>query len=140
MDKVEAVEAAFQEEIESFYTSAFASSRRSGPTYGQKEALASEGGEAELDTELEVKAEWQETEPSGGSGYFKVELPSGKHLYCVIPVDQRIDMQFGRNVLAKALNIPQRAFWKNCVKSPEEERKDSVAFKNVFKDYDFTLL
>ncbi|GJJ73386.1 hypothetical protein EMPS_05744 [Entomortierella parvispora] len=144
MDKIEAVEAAFQEEIESFYIAhSSSSSRRSGPTYGQKslQALSSEeGGEAEMDKELEVKAEWQETKPSGGSGYFKVELPSGKSLYCVIPVDQRVDMQFGRNVLAKALDTPERAFWKNCVKSPEEERKDSVAFKNVFKDHDFTLL
>ncbi|KAF9103919.1 hypothetical protein BGX27_010315 [Mortierella sp. AM989] len=85
-------------------------------------------------------ATWQDHLPSSPSqGYFKVELPSGKSLICPIPERQWVDPQFGRKVLAKVLETPDRANWKSCTKDAEEERKDSVAFKQAFKNYDFTL-
>ncbi|KAF9902557.1 hypothetical protein BX616_001902 [Lobosporangium transversale] len=85
-------------------------------------------------------AKWQDHVPlSADQSFFKVELPNGKMLVCPIPEKQRVDQQFGRKVMAKVLNTPERASWKSCVKSADEERKDSVAFKQSFKDFDFTL-
>ncbi|KAG0018747.1 hypothetical protein BGZ80_006784 [Entomortierella chlamydospora] len=85
-------------------------------------------------------ASWQDHLPSSPSqGYFKVELPNGKVLICPIPEKQWVDPQFGRRILAKVLDMPDRANWKNCTRSAEDERKDSVAFKQAFKSYDFTL-
>ncbi|KAG0050731.1 hypothetical protein BGZ83_004478 [Gryganskiella cystojenkinii] len=144
-DKVEAVETAFRDQIGLFYSSP-PSLNHKGKALKPLSSLSEdpEGPDAVMEEEedpesSQPKAEWQTTAPSDGSNYFKVELPNGKNLYCIIPMGQRIDMQFGRNVLAKALGTPDRAFWKKCVKSPEEERKDGVAFKDVFKKFDFTM-
>ncbi|KAF9178646.1 hypothetical protein BGZ51_000575 [Haplosporangium sp. Z 767] len=118
-DKVDEVEHRFQKDIESFF---------------QEDTRPGHGDRAQN------KAAWQDHLPSSPKdGFFKVELPNGKTLVCPIPERQRIDMQFGRTVLAEVLETPERANWKSCVKVADEERKDSVAFKNVFKAYDFTL-
>jgi hypothetical protein len=58
-------------------------------------------------------------------GFFRVELPGDKVMVCPIPADQRVDMQFGRIVLADVLGLSDRAHWRRCVKTSEEERKDS---------------
>jgi hypothetical protein len=48
-------------------------------------------------------------------------------------------LNFGRDVIASELllNMPDRIDWKDCVKSPEEEKKMSVDFRNgEFKKFD----
>ncbi|KAG0340423.1 hypothetical protein BG000_011982 [Podila horticola] len=83
---------------------------------------------------------WQDHVPSNPQdSFFKVELPSGKLLVCPLPGRVKVDAQFGRKVLATVMDTPSRADWKSCAKTSDEERKDTQAFKNAFKAYDFTL-
>ncbi|KAK3835889.1 MAG: CwfJ C-terminus 1-domain-containing protein-like protein, partial [Linnemannia elongata] len=85
-------------------------------------------------------AGWLDRLPAGlKEGFFRVELPGDRVMVCPIPAEQRVDMQFGRTVLADVLGLPDRAHWKRCVKTADEERKDSNAFKAAFRPYDFTL-
>lgn len=86
-------------------------------------------------------AAWLDRLPAGmKAGFFRVELPGDRVMVCPIPAGQRVDMQFGRTVLADVMETPDRSHWKRCVKTSDEERKDSNAFKAVFKPFDFTLI
>jgi hypothetical protein len=51
----------------------------------------------------------------------------------------RFDLQFGRRVMAKLMELESRINWKNDVQSQDEEETDATAFKEAFKDFDFTL-
>ncbi|KAI8594680.1 CwfJ C-terminus 1-domain-containing protein-like protein [Dissophora ornata] len=122
-DKVEDIERQFKDDVESFFLA-----ERPGSTNQQQQQPPTN------------TAAWQDQMPeSSTEGFLKVELPNNKVLVCPIPERQWVDAQFGRTVLAKALGTPDRANWRNCVKTAEEERKDSQAFKIAFKDFDFTL-
>ncbi|KAF9580674.1 hypothetical protein BGW38_002586 [Lunasporangiospora selenospora] len=124
--KAQDVEEVFRQEIGSFFISG---------EYGRSR---DQRGSAPPSSH---QAQWQEHEvdPRSHQSFFKVELPDGRILVCPIPDRQRIDMQFGRKVMAKVMDTPERVNWKSCVKVDEEERKDSVAFKNAFKSFDFTM-
>ena len=50
----------------------------------------------------------------------------------------RFDLQFGRRVMAKLLGLEGRINWKSDVQSEEEEERDANAFKESFKQFDFT--
>jgi hypothetical protein len=68
------------------------------------------------------------------------EKPVGiKYKALLLPLDDsfRFDLQFGRRVLAKLLNLEQRLNWKDCGQSHEEEVEDAESFKKAFKEYDF---
>lgn len=121
-NKVDDVERQFREDIHLFFT-----------------GRESKSDEQRQQSQPRHSAVWQDQLPaSGNEGFLKIELPN-KVMVCPIPERQWIDPQFSRSVLAKALGIPDRANWRNCVKIAEDERKDSQAFKLAFKDYDFTL-
>ncbi|KAE8353600.1 CwfJ C-terminus 2-domain-containing protein-like protein [Aspergillus coremiiformis] len=51
----------------------------------------------------------------------------------------RFDLQFGRRVMAKLMELEKRINWKNDVQSVDEEEADATAFKDAFKELDFTL-
>ncbi|KAJ5662712.1 hypothetical protein N7462_011638 [Penicillium macrosclerotiorum] len=51
----------------------------------------------------------------------------------------RFDLQFGRRVMAKLLEVDKRMDWRNATQSQAEEEADAVAFKETFKEYDFSL-
>lgn len=63
----------------------------------------------------------------------------GKSLVMPLPADMRFDLQFGRRVLAKLLGLEKRIIWQDCEQTVEEETKDVEAFREAFKDWDFTL-
>ncbi|KAF4983764.1 hypothetical protein FZEAL_887 [Fusarium zealandicum] len=63
----------------------------------------------------------------------------GKALVMPLPTDTRFDLQFGRRVLAKLLALEDRLVWKDCEQTVDEETKDVEAFREAFKDWDFTL-
>jgi Protein similar to CwfJ C-terminus 1/Protein similar to CwfJ C-terminus 2 len=63
-----------------------------------------------------------------------------KALYLPLDASFRFDLQFGRRVIAKLLELDNRADWRQCGQSQEDEEKDVENFKNVFKDFDFTLV
>lgn len=45
-------------------------------------------------------------------------------------------MALGREVLADLAGVPERASWKQCSSSPEEERRRVERFKQLFQPYD----
>ncbi|KAL4955542.1 CwfJ C-terminus 2-domain-containing protein-like protein [Aspergillus filifer] len=73
-----------------------------------------------------------EPDSESGSG-------SEKTLLLPLPSDVRFDLQFGRRVMAKLMQLEKRINWKDDVQSQEEEEADAEAFKEAFKEFDFTL-
>ncbi|KAK3814259.1 MAG: CwfJ C-terminus 1-domain-containing protein-like protein [Benniella sp.] len=124
-DMVADIERQFREDIQSFFVHG-----KPGRDQSSEENSSSQS---------RPTAVWEDQLPaSENQGYLKIEL-ANKVMVCPIPERQWIDPQFSRSVLAKALGIPDRANWRNCVKIADDERKDSQAFKLAFKNYDFTL-
>ncbi|PTU20651.1 hypothetical protein P175DRAFT_0478703 [Aspergillus ochraceoroseus IBT 24754] len=64
---------------------------------------------------------------------------SEKTLLLPLGPDFRFDLQFGRRVVAKLMELERRIHWKDAVQSLEEEEADAGAFKEAFKGFDFTL-
>ena len=52
---------------------------------------------------------------------------------------ERFPMQFGTTVAAHVLGRPERANWKNCLQTEEQETALAEAFRTAFEPYDFTL-
>ncbi|CAO3652564.1 unnamed protein product [Cunninghamella blakesleeana] len=77
--------------------------------------------------------------PSGDKAFFDMELPNGKHLVHVIHPKERFNLQFGRAILAKALDTPDREDWKACAQTEDEEKQAAKEFKKAFRPFDFTL-
>lgn len=80
--------------------------------------------------------------------YFRVWLWShdegedavkSKTLVMPLDKDARFDLQFGRRVVAKLLGLEKRVVWQDCAQTEEEETKDVEAFREAFKEWDFTL-
>ena len=65
----------------------------------------------------------------------------GKEVSLVLPLspDFRFDLQFGRRVMAKLLQLEARMNWRDCQQSEAEETQDADAFKKAFKEFDFSL-
>ncbi|XP_010545352.1 PREDICTED: zinc finger CCCH domain-containing protein 64 [Tarenaya hassleriana] len=70
------------------------------------------------------------------SGFFYVELPDGTVLSHTLEENEKFPVQFGREVLAGLLKIPERADWKSCAVSQEEEAKSAEEFKKQFQSFD----
>lgn len=62
-----------------------------------------------------------------------------KSLMLELNPDFRFDIQFGRRVMAKLLELDQRMNWKDATQSQAEEEADAEAFKEAFKKYDFSM-
>ncbi|CAO3567360.1 unnamed protein product [Mortierella alpina] len=125
---VGAVEKQFREDIESFFIADTRQGRNQAPAHTA----------AWKDDEEASSSASSSSGPGSREGFFKVEL-NGKVMVCPIPERQWVNVQFGRTVLAKVLETPERANWKSCVKVADEERQDSNAFKSAFKAFDFTM-
>ncbi|XP_021938616.1 CWF19-like protein 1 [Zootermopsis nevadensis] len=71
--------------------------------------------------------------------YFYVELPSGDKLYHRIT--NSFPLQFGREVLAseELLDKVDRADWRDCKATREEETELAKEFRSAFQPFDFTL-
>nr|GMC63554.1 zinc finger CCCH domain-containing protein 64 isoform X1 [Ipomoea batatas] len=69
---------------------------------------------------------------------FYVELPGGVILSHSVEENENFPAQFGREVLAGLLNMADRADWRNCKLSREEEIKTVETFKSRFQEYDPT--
>ncbi|KAK9811513.1 hypothetical protein WJX72_005124 [[Myrmecia] bisecta] len=72
----------------------------------------------------------------GDGEYLLIVLPGGARLVHPISRGERIAVSFGRQVIAELAGVPDRADWKTCALSPEEEQKQTEAFKALFKPYD----
>ncbi|KAJ5988000.1 CwfJ domain protein [Penicillium waksmanii] len=62
-----------------------------------------------------------------------------KTLMLELNPDFRFDIQFGRRVMAKLLELDKRMNWKDATQSQPEEEADAEAFKEAFKKYDFSM-
>jgi hypothetical protein len=63
----------------------------------------------------------------------------GKTLVMRFDETVRFDLQFGRRVLAKLLGLDGRMVWQDIGQSEQEEGADAQAFREAFKEWDFTL-
>ncbi|CAI4062368.1 Drn1p SKDI_07G3420 [Saccharomyces kudriavzevii IFO 1802] len=56
-------------------------------------------------------------------------------------VDETIDLQFGRRVLAFLLNLPRRVKWNSstCLQNKQQESVETEKFLKAYKDYDVSL-
>jgi hypothetical protein len=85
-------------------------------------------------------------EPSedDSSDFFRVMIwnpQDGSDVEMRLPLDPsfRFDVQFGRRVIAKLLELEGRADWHDCWQSHEDEVADAEEFKGAFKEFDFSL-
>ena len=62
-----------------------------------------------------------------------------KMLMLELTPDFRFELQFGRRVMAKLLELDKRMYWKDATQSVDEEEADAAAFKEAFKKYDFSM-
>ncbi|KAF8393539.1 hypothetical protein HHK36_021783 [Tetracentron sinense] len=70
--------------------------------------------------------------------FFYVELPDGTILSHPVEENEKFPVQFGREVLADLLNMTDRADWRNCKLSQEDETKMVEGFKKQFEEFDPT--
>ncbi|KAK6941372.1 LOW QUALITY PROTEIN: Cwf19-like protein, C-terminal domain-2 [Dillenia turbinata] len=68
--------------------------------------------------------------------FFYVELPDCTILSHCMEENENFPVQFGREVLAGLLNIADRADWRNCKTSKEEEMQMVADFKNRLEEFD----
>ena len=80
----------------------------------------------------------KDIEPGDKDSFLK---PAMKETSLVLPITAnfRFDLQFGRRVMAKLLQLPGRFDWKACTQTQIAESNDSETFKKLFKKYDFSL-
>lgn len=64
---------------------------------------------------------------------------SEKILLLELTPDFRFDLQFGRRVMAKLFELDSRMDWKAATQTQAEEEADAGAFKEAFKEFDFSL-
>jgi hypothetical protein len=70
----------------------------------------------------------------------RVEKVFEKSLVLPLSPRFRFDLQFGRKVLAKLLQLDSRANWKEATQVQSEEEADVTGFKEAFKNFDFSLI
>ncbi|GAB1310761.1 CwfJ domain-containing protein [Madurella fahalii] len=93
----------------------------------------------DFDTADEVEGDyfrvWIWAEEDDGDGGRVV----GKSLLMRFDESIRFDLQYPRKVMAKLLGLENRTIWQDVVQSEEEETADVAAFRNAFKEWDFTI-
>lgn len=82
------------------------------------------------------EAKQQLKEVVGEGEYFVGLLPDGSRLVHSIAYGERHPLSYGREVLAHLVKAPERADWKICAVSPNEEIARCDAFKGIFSKYD----
>ncbi|KAJ5369865.1 uncharacterized protein N7496_005957 [Penicillium cataractarum] len=83
----------------------------------------------EKESNGDADADASKTRPPGSEKVLTLELNP----------DFKFDLQFGRRVMAKLLQLDKRMNWKDATQSQAEEEADANAFKEAFKTYDFSL-
>ncbi|CAN1799228.1 Zinc finger CCCH domain-containing protein 64 [Linum perenne] len=81
---------------------------------------------------------WLRTQFDENSSFFYAEVPDGTILTHSVEENENFPAQFGREVLAGLLNMPDRADWRNCSLTKEEETIAVEEFKKGFKELDPT--
>ena len=132
------VEAAFKVEAENLkyprFTNVSNESLEAGDFFRVSiwnDSTKQQDGNAQAEAEAEEEAEGKtDTKTSSGNE---------KSLILELNPDFRFDIQFGRRVMAKLLQLDKRMNWKDATQSQAEEEADAEAFKEAFKKYDFSM-
>lgn len=93
-------------------------------------SLVNRDGDAKLARESMI------SQSESKSSLFYVELPEGRILLHMIDSSEKFPAQFGREVLAGLLSMADRADWRNCKLSKEEELQMVDDFKQGFREFD----
>ncbi|XP_058073972.1 zinc finger CCCH domain-containing protein 64 [Magnolia sinica] len=72
----------------------------------------------------------------GKSSFFYLELPEGTILFHSVEDKEKFPVQFGREVLAGMLSVMDKADWRNCKLSKEDEIQMVESFKKGFEELD----
>ncbi|KAG6862054.1 hypothetical protein C0995_007184 [Termitomyces sp. Mi166 len=100
-----------------------------------EDAFIQEGRQFGIDFEEDADAAMELCAGSRGS-YFKVDLPNGRKMVHLIKDQIPFSIQFGRQVLANLLGMPERFDWKACMLPEDEDKADAQAFKAAFAPFD----
>ncbi|WCJ42686.1 CwfJ-like family protein / zinc finger (CCCH-type) family protein [Euphorbia peplus] len=76
---------------------------------------------------------WLRKEFDRNCSFFYVALPDGTILSRTIEENEKFPAQFGREVLAGLLNMPERADWRTCDLNKEEETRVVEKLKKLFE-------
>jgi len=96
---------------------------------------------ARLNMEFEPKPNWREDDDLQKEQYVFFESGIDRStLLHVVPQGHRHPLNFAREVVARLLDMPERADWKTCSLTMQEEEQQALAFKEMFKPYDWSLL
>eukprot|EP00029_Vermamoeba_vermiformis_P007156 TRINITY_DN3009_c0_g1_i1.p1 TRINITY_DN3009_c0_g1~~TRINITY_DN3009_c0_g1_i1.p1 ORF type:complete len:564 (-),score=103.13 TRINITY_DN3009_c0_g1_i1:17-1708(-) len=102
-----------------------------------KRLVVKEGQSAHLDF-LEFSKDKTLGEVVGGEAYVYFETPQTNLVY-VVSEDKHVPLQFGRRVLARLIDDPEREDWKAYPQTVEQESAMTSKFKQAFVPFDFTL-
>lgn len=96
---------------------------------------------ARLNMEFEPRPDWREDDGLQREQYviFESSVPRSTLLH-LVPQGHRHPLNFAREVVARLLDMPERADWKNCALSLEEEEEMAKSFKTLFAPFDWSLL
>lgn len=85
---------------------------------------------------------WSTSEEQSSEQNEESSTPKTTEKCFVLPLnpDFHFDLQFGRRVVAKLMGLERRIHWKDATQSQEDEEADATAFKEAFKEFDFSLL
>ncbi|KAJ9167959.1 hypothetical protein P3X46_019546 [Hevea brasiliensis] len=100
------------------------------------EWISKHGTRAKLQSIIILGRKWLRTQFDRNYNFFCVELPDGNKLSYLVEENMRFPVQFGRAVLAGLLNVPERADWRTCELSKEDETKMVEEFKKNFEGLD----
>ncbi|CDZ96519.1 Uncharacterized conserved protein [Phaffia rhodozyma] len=93
-----------------------------------------EGAKLGINFESDADVALNSIGTGGRDSYFRVDFPNGKLIHLIRGTG--FNLQFGRTVLAKLLEIPHRVDWKACAQTDAEEKADAVAFKKAYAQFD----
>ena len=98
-------------------------------TGGADAEAAAAGGMVETGAEAGAAA---------AAGTTTAPRPAFTRLLHRVPMNSKHPVQFGREVVCRLLNLPDRLAWKSCVDPPEVEARMTEAFRASFAPFDFT--
>ncbi len=104
------------------------------------------------DNQLELSSDyfrvwiWQPHTPNSDPVKAADEANSGdgdegkeQSLWFPLGSDQKFNIWFGREVMARLLKLESRINWKDAQQTAQDEERDAVQLRTDFKDFDFTL-
>lgn len=71
--------------------------------------------------------------------YFYLQIGVERGYLIDITKESDFPINFGRKIIAQALGVPEREFWKNCIEDEESVSRALFRFRREFEPFNFTL-